>query len=163
MRMGVKGSAKAEGYTLLPRDIGKWLTLLKAQMNLRVPWNARYFLSSRASQDGLCSRALNLKLAMSLAKHVMFICRNEQSLRPFFFLGLHSSERYSPTISKLICLQISSQFQCQCLKVRVYRFVHRTSSNLIFPCSNQTNKIWPLSQRGFLTQQRPVVLCVGWR
>jgi hypothetical protein len=77
MRMGVKGSAKAEGYTLLPRDRGKWLTLLKAQMNLRVPWNARYFLSSRASQDGLCSRALNLKLAMSLAKHVMFICRNE--------------------------------------------------------------------------------------
>jgi len=77
MRMDVKGGAKAEDYTHLPRDRGKWLTLLKIQMNLRVPWNARYCLSSRASQDGRCSRALNLKLAMSLAKHVMFICRNE--------------------------------------------------------------------------------------
>jgi hypothetical protein len=78
MIMGLKeGGAKAEDCAPLSRDRDKWLAVLKSQMNLRVPRNARNFLSSRASEDERCFRALNLKLAMSLAKHAMFICSNE--------------------------------------------------------------------------------------
>jgi hypothetical protein len=68
--MGLKGGgAKAEDCTHLSRD--KLRALVKTQIKIRVPWNARKFLFSRAAQDVRFSMALRLRQAMSLAKHAI--------------------------------------------------------------------------------------------